>query len=972
MTRRGIVIPVTFALFITLMIVDARQNKTISNATGAPAGHTGSPGDGFQTCMECHLGPAATFESGWIVSNIPGSGYVPGTTYSLTATATAPGHVRFGFQVTPEDFLGNEIGALQLTNATETKLVGLGKYITHTSSGTSGSNSKSWNFNWTAPTAGSGDVTFYGAFNIANNDGNNTFDSIHVSQLSLPECQVPLQPSAIAGFTNVCPSTSVTYSINPLPDASTYHWSIPSGWSGSSTDTFITVTTAANSGTISVYAENACGSGSSRSLSVTIGALSATTTGQINVTCFGGSNGSVTASPTGGAGQYTYSWNTNPVKTTATASGLAAGTYTVTVTDVAGCTATAQATITQPAVISLSSASIHPACQGSNVGSAVVSVLSGGTGPFSYSWNTTPVQNNDTALNLSSGTYTATVTDASGCTKTSSITITQAPAMTLSTNGSNVSCNGGNNGSATAQVTGGTNPITYSWNTSPVQTTATISSLTAGSYVVTSTDNVGCTKTASITITQPSVISASTTHTNVSCFAGNDGTATAVTSGGTGAFTYSWNTVPVQTTALAGGLTFGTYTVTVKDANNCTKTASATITQPTQINLQTGSTNADCSMATGSAWVVATGGNPGYTYSWNTNPVQTNDTIYNLLSGVYTVAVTDQNNCTSQTVVTVTNASGVIASVLSVTDVTCHGDSTGSASILASSGSLPYTYSWSPSGDTSASISGAIAGVYNVSVTDSNNCVASLVITIDEPPALIVSAGNDVQLCLGDTVQLGSSPTAFGGVPPYGYLWSPSTGLSSDTSENPLCHASSTTSYIVSVTDLNGCQSDSSVTVLVNPLPAVPVISKSNDTLYCSPALNCQWYENGVLINGADTNFLVPTHNADYTVSVTDTNSCSSFSAVYSFVLGLEEFELSGLSISIFPNPARGTLNIRSNRLMDDGRISIMDMNGRTRLMRDVELPEEVMDISSLPAGVYLLRVVSRDTNFSKLVFVID
>ena len=177
---------------------------------------------------------------------------------------------------------------------------------------------------------------------------------------------------------------------------------------------------------------------------------------------FWGTNGSATATVTGGTSPYTYTWNTTPVQYTATATNLAAGTYTVTVKDANNCSATANVTITQPsaALSATISGQTNVSCFGNNTGSATVSAA-GGTSPYTYTWNTTPVQYTTTATNLASGTYTVTVKDANNCSTTVSVTITQPSAglnASVSGAGSQVKCVmfWGTNGSATATVTGGT------------------------------------------------------------------------------------------------------------------------------------------------------------------------------------------------------------------------------------------------------------------------------------------------------------------------------------------------------------------------------------------------------------------------------------------------------------------------------------------------------------------------------------
>jgi hypothetical protein len=169
-----------------LLIVFGNGNQAHSNGNGAPVAHTGSPADG-QTCTACHSGAALTPQTGWITSNVPINGYIPNTTYTITATATRAGHTKFGFEVSPQNIAGNLKGTL-INTSTQTQLIGSGKYITHTSSGTSGSSGfKTWSFNWTSPAQGTGSVTFYGAFNITNANNNALGDSISTSTLVIPE-----------------------------------------------------------------------------------------------------------------------------------------------------------------------------------------------------------------------------------------------------------------------------------------------------------------------------------------------------------------------------------------------------------------------------------------------------------------------------------------------------------------------------------------------------------------------------------------------------------------------------------------------------------------------------------------------------------------------------------------------------------------------------------------------------------------
>ena len=244
-------------------------------------------------------------------------------------------------------------------------------------------------------------------------------------------------------------------------------------------------------------------------------------------------------------------------------------------------------------------------CNGAATG-AIDLTVTGGVSPYTYLWS-----NGTTTQDLSgrtAGTYTVTVTDANGCTKSISATITQPTLVVLSSTVTNVACNGGNTGSVDLTVSGGVSPYTYVW--SNAATTQDLSGLTAGTYTVTVTDANGCTKTTSATISENSTLAATTTTVPVTCNGGSNGSIDLTVSGGTSPYTYLWSNG--ATTQDLTGRTAGTYTVTVTDALGCTKSTSATIIEPTAIALTTAVTNVLCNgAATGSIDLSVSGGTPG-------------------------------------------------------------------------------------------------------------------------------------------------------------------------------------------------------------------------------------------------------------------------------------------------------------------------------------------------------------------------
>ncbi|WP_200894134.1 SprB repeat-containing protein, partial [Flavobacterium sp. 316] len=357
-----------------------------------------------------------------------------------------------------------------------------------------------------------------------------------------PSCTDPTVPTVTATANPVCNGASTTINITgTLNDAT--QWAIYTGSCGGSllgttaSSTFA-VTPSGSSTTYYIRGEGGCvTSGTCATITINVNpALTASISSQTNVACNGGTNGAATVTPTGGTGPFNYSWSPSGI-TTATATGLAAGTYNVMVTDANNCSASTSVTITEPTTLVLTpSSQTNVSCNGGSNGAATVNVATGGAGGYTYNWTPgNPTGDGTTSVTgLPAGTWTCTVTDANSCTTTQSFTITQPTALVASANSqTNVSCNGGTNGSATVSVTGGTPGYTYSWAPSG-GTAATATGLTAGTYTVTVTDANSCTTTQSFTITEPSTLIASASvDNNASCNGETDGAATASASGGT-------------------------------------------------------------------------------------------------------------------------------------------------------------------------------------------------------------------------------------------------------------------------------------------------------------------------------------------------------------------------------------------------------------------------------------------------------
>lgn len=287
------------------------------------------------------------------------------------------------------------------------------------------------------------------------------------------------------------------------------------------------------------------------------------------------SNGNATANAGGGTPGYSYSWNSTPVQTTSTATGLSGGLYNVTVTDANGCTLTQAVTLATangPTVTATVNGPIL--CNGGTTGAS--SSVTGGTAAYTYQWSP-GTGSNSTINGLVSGTYYLVVTDANGCVGLDSLNIPEPAPMVITWTIGQPACAGGNNGSITANVSGGSSPYSYAWNTTPVQNTQTAVGLTGGVYSVIVTDAQGCTATNSVTLSpQPNALAVSATANGTSCGTYSNASITSSVTNGSPAYTYAW--VPGgQTTANITNVLGGTYSVIVTDANNCTAVGVATM-----------------------------------------------------------------------------------------------------------------------------------------------------------------------------------------------------------------------------------------------------------------------------------------------------------------------------------------------------------------------------------------------------------
>lgn len=520
-------------------------------------------------------------------------------------------------------------------------------------------------------------------------------------------------------------------------------------------------------------------------------------------TCFGINDGTVTLTLNTGTAPINYAWSNSASSQNLT--NLGGGTYTVNVSDALGCTATATATVAAAAPINFSPPSItHVSCFGDNTGSINITA-NGGSGISGYLWSNSFAGNSPNQL--TAGTYTVTASDIKGCTAETSITVNEPPQLSVIMNSTNISCFGATNGTGTVTATGGTTPYSYAWSNSA--TTNSISNLGAGSYNFTVTDANLCIVSAGFTITAPSSpVSVSVSTTDETCFGANNGTVNATVSGGTPFYTYQWSNT--ATTLNINSLPANTYSISVTDNNGCTASASGVVNAANSVTFsQPVITHVSCFGGNdGTMTITANGGAGNFNYVWNIGGTGT--TASTLAAGTYIVTATDANNCANSTSATVIEPPLLQANASS-TNSTCFAADNGTATVVATGGTTPYSYAWS-SGQSTASINGLYPTNYLVTVTDSKSCTASAITSTTEPAELSAVLASTPVTCTYSTDGT-ISTTMINGLAPFVYdlLWSNTLQQSNGTGSFGNLAANT---YTVKVTDVTNCTTTSTITIL--------------------------------------------------------------------------------------------------------------------------------------------------------------
>jgi gliding motility-associated-like protein len=653
-------------------------------------------------------------------------------------------------------------------------------------------------------------------------------------------------------------------------------------WSGGLPNSPTASNLAIGSYTVTVRDANNCSATASASITQPsdLGAVAV----PVAAKCFNEPNGSVAVLTNGGTTPYGYLWSNG--SSSMLNAGLLASTYSVTVTDAKGCTETASATVTQPTELSATTATTPTSCFGGNDGSATV-LPTGGTLPYSYAWNDPAQQSGSTATNLSAQIYGVSVTDANGCKTQQTTSVASPTALTLAFGQTNVACKNGSNGSATVTASGSNGGYQYQWSSNPPQASATASNLPAGNYTVLVSDSKGCSATGSVVLSEPAQIQFVGSVTDASCFGDNDGQITTQTSGGVAPYSYAWSAG--QSGANLVSSPAGIYTATVTDANGCTQTLQRQIGQASEIQASASPQAVLChGLGTGALALSVNGGTPGYNTAWAgpNNYAATGNNLSNLFAGNYVATITDAAGCSKVLNTLVAQPDAPLAlSLPPVADTICFQAADGNAKVLVSGGTQPYNYFWNVNGQNTATASGLIAGEYFVTVTDANNCLASAETIVVQKGELFAYTQSESPGCNAGSDGIGIVRAVFyaadsANVNNFNYLWSTTPPQTTRIATG----LSAAQTYVVTVTDAQGCSDEQSITVGNPDLLEARVLSVGNTKCFGDstgwaaadgrggrPPYTYFWATGGV---GQSDSLAINLPAGSYRVTVKDMNGC--------------------------------------------------------------------------------------------------
>ncbi|MCC6725713.1 MAG: T9SS type A sorting domain-containing protein [Saprospiraceae bacterium] len=779
------------------------------------------------------------------------------------------------------------------------------------------------------------------------------------------------------------------------------------------------------------------GSGCATTASMTVGSV-CDGFGIANITptmvsCFGGNNGSIIVTPLGGAAPFAFNWSNG--QTTATATNLTAGTYLVTVTSSNGCPATTQATVTQPTLLSLSIAVTPQTQNGVNNGSATASAT-GGVSPFQYAWSNG--MSGPSIGNLAPGSYTVTVTDANGCTATSSTTVNPVSCGSLSgsLNLENLDCFGANTGAASVAINGGSGSYNYQWFNGA--TASQIGNLPAGSVGVTITDGIGCVLNLDGTITQPTQLLANASATEETLAGAANGSASVAPTGGVSPYTIHWGNG--ASTSSITGLAPGNYAYTITDANNCVTSGQVNVSTSTCfITLALSAIPTTCpDLANGSATVTVSAGGAGpFTYLWSNGG--TTSTVNQLTTGVYSVTVSDGAGCSESGEVSLSSNDTAAPSLSLYNQASISLDENGQYSLspadLVETSSdncsmvfleiIPETLSCENLGTVQITVKATDSSGNTVSKTTTVSVLDEVAPSITCPPTFSINTCEAITYAMPTaTDNCSSAPVlsllegeASGSIFPVGttkVTWQ-ATDASGNASQcsfevtvisdleiealakSPSCHGYSdgaldfnitggqapydlnwnspfpqnqlpAGNYFVTVTDAAGCSKIKGVDltepdeIFVNVNNIEPATTGQSNgiidfTVFGGTApYTINWLKGGVIL---------PNFNPDaapagsYQIRVLDNNGCIYLSGliVVTTVSSSAEKELEQRMV-ISPNPSSGLFYLQTGLPLNEPiHLEIFEATGSLLLRQPIEAPSQVIDLQAFGSGVYWAKI---------------
>ncbi len=573
----------------------------------------------------------------------------------------------------------------------------------------------------------------------------------------------------------------------------------------------------------------------------------------------GQANGYVEVIASGGTGALGYLWNTGAA--TSSDANLPAGIYTVTVTDAKGCIASDSIVVfdaVQPTILVNSVTDVN--CFGNATGAIDINVAGGGS--FIFQWS--DGQTTEDAISLFSGSYTVTVTNQFGCTKSAPFVVGTANPIAITLDAINEHC-GLNDGAIDLTASGGTGILQFLWSTG--STDANISNLSSGTYTVIVTDQNSCTSTASVNLSNlPGPLITLGSYDNETCYNSSDGYINITVNGGIPPYNYLWSNGSTLQNILE--INAGTYTVTVSDSVSCQSVLTQVIIGPDSLQLQFNSIDDGCNHQSGVAGVLVAGGTLPYAYQWSNGG--TNAVINNLSSGYYTVTITDINACSISDSVFIDSTLTPVIATNQVTDVLCNGDSTGSI-LIAVTGGNSFNFQWS-NGDTVEDLTGLPSGIYEVTVTNDAGCTVSQAYAINQPQAIAITAIPSDATCNQNNGSITLSVS--GGNSGYSFLWN-------DASTASILSNIFAGTYTVTVTDANSCTQSEVVNVSNASGPVITNVNATNVNCFgdTDGSINITVFGGtGTLqylwSNGATTEDISLLSAGTYTLVVTDQNNC--------------------------------------------------------------------------------------------------